>query len=849
LVLNQPKKLKSALKTAPVLPEDSTDDFHFFHPETDSRIDMNGESELSSSRQALLLLALLTDNPNSGPEQLLRVLHQKPNIVGKNKGKNRNKDNFLDYLVDKTVQLDQMQSNADIQSSKNKEELNDKEIVSKIGDTTAQNIVSFAKIRRSNLENSDSQTKKILQDAETNMKQNRQILGQQRYVVPTEDKEIEKNQKSKNNELSESLRKQLQILRSKDEISDQNSEDIIFALLQLQKGKFPTSKKEISNNLNELLKKEISELTHEEIAVTLSFEMEILTRVNDEKEKINSLEEKVLLLAEKIHKLGFYFINAKLRNVLDPLMLHMSGVNFCLVHTPPQLQMLANLSTSMQSIATSLPVVQVLPSISSGIPFGSGVSFFAQAINFGGASLGAAFSLGGERSPGVNVAGSTLKPKKTKILREKSKKKVIFQSQGGGGSSNKSESRGKQKAIILPVAPKPKERIVKVPTAKKTKKPKSTPVPSRQKKREVSIFTARRTPKSKVSLPIPKKPKVEHTPQPRIKNRSRNERKTHISNSEQQLQIESATTSTSFNKKLDQTFKKKHKQELTTKTKVAFSQSQVTSTPRQQTESSRKHNQFKKATKNDQTQSKSEVKKKAVRATSRQRTQSNPAKEARSVKETKKAPAISSKNKTTENKTKSEQIKLTKTKKNSKVNIGKTDKKMEIRQVVKKKKVKEVRVTQEQSTTARLVETPTKTIEENLTTLTTALVGGALFKTAKNIIPSQDLEVNKLTTDTIEATENSSTQGTKLDEIITPNARKHAEYGRGHGDGSSKMKAKNKVSAKKTDKVLTATMRSLPTNAMVDVSDSFNTAREVKMWAYEALAHPKLMERYYATAA
>jgi hypothetical protein len=296
-----------------------------------------------------------------------------------------------------------------------------------------------------------------------------------------------------------------------------------------------------------------------------------------------------------------------------------------------------------------------------------------------------------------------------------------------------------------------------------------------------------------------------------------------------------ATTTASFSKRLEQVFQEKQVAEVRKKQQV---------------------------------KPQSEMRTNVVTAPARRDIQSKPVATAHSVKETKQTPAITSSNKTAEKRTKVEQIKPTETKSQikktkvlspeaeiqvqqikAKVNIRTQEEVSVAKEVVKQKQVKEVRATQEQSIPTQANKPTAETTNENLVTITAALVGGALFESAKRIIPIQAQETVSPTLAT-EHTDALLTSDTQLDVVGNLLARRHAEYGQGRGGGSvTKKKTRAKTPVQTTDRVMTASMRSLPTNAMIDVSDSFNTAREVKMWAQEALAHPKLIARYYATAA
>jgi hypothetical protein len=636
--------------------------------------------------------------------------------------------------------------------------------------------------------------------------------------------------------------------------------------------------KDLENFISQIAQKPLVELQHDEIAVILSAQMEKMTGSQDAVVS-DPTRQLIADLTKQLNDHGHYFFNMDFSEHHDKDTYH--GVlitlpdgtvhfDLCLIHTPAIDLQLANLSfeLSIPSVPTlSVPALSGFPEALSGVvSLGQGLPLFAQAFAFSGASLGTVFS-GSERSSITTSGGSTTKPKTPEAPTRKSKPQVIFQSSGGSGSRNTNEN-GKERNVTPPVMPKPKERIVKTPSLKKPEKPKSVPVPSlsRPKHRETPIFVARSASAPTVSRPITKerkstpliisKPKVERVPrivlQPRIVNQSGNERKASSLTSSGSARKETvsrgatqstrrvsevpvATTTASFYKRLEQVFQEKQVAEVRKKQQV---------------------------------KPQSEMRTNVVTAPARRDIQSKPVATAHSVKETKQTPAITSSNKTAEKRTKVEQIKPTETKSQikktkvlspeaeiqvqqikAKVNIRTQEEVSVAKEVVKQKQVKEVRATQEQSIPTQANKPTAETTNENLVTITAALVGGALFESAKRIIPIQAQETVSPTLAT-EHTDALLTSDTQLDVVGNLLARRHAEYGQGRGGGSvTKKKTRAKTPVQTTDRVMTASMRSLPTNAMIDVSDSFNTAREVKMWAQEALAHPKLIARYYATAA
>ena len=75
--------------------------------------------------------------------------------------------------------------------------------------------------------------------------------------------------------------------------------------------------------------------------------------------------------------------------------------------------------------------------------------------------------------------------------------------------------------------------------------------------------------------------------------------------------------------------------------------------------------------------------------------------------------------------------------------------------------------------------------------------------------------------------------------------RKKSENSQGVGRGGKQSHhASDTVQA--SSALQRTTLRALPTTSTIDVSDSFNLARDIKMWIREAQMYPRLLEQYYA---
>jgi hypothetical protein len=682
-----------------------------------------------------------------------------------------------------------------------------------------------AKLKRSNQKSKRDKKKDPLEDF---------FSSNKRRLEPEKRERIKKGRKQFTEEFAAEL-------KNKRQTNTTDPKQMLEGLLAFHDVELPQN---LDSYITQLAQKPIVELSHKEIAVVLSAQMERMTRAQNSG-NIDTVDQLTIDLTTKLNDHGHFFFNMDFNEHHDKdtyhgvlITLPDGSVHFdlCLIHTPGIDLQLANMSfnLSVPSIPTfSVPAVGLTEAFGGIGALSQGVSLFAQAFAFGVASTGAVFS-GGERKAGGQSGGSVARPKTAEAAREVSKPNVIFQSSGGG-------SRRERKATSS-VQPKPKiqERPASTPLTRKTEKPKVTLVspPSRSKPREVPIFTAipsrkvrRETfstakPKQKERSTVIPKPTVEKIPriavQRRIINAFGTERKTsqRVATSHSRTEFNTSSSKThqkstevrttiasgSFAKRLEQVFQTKSRQRVIS-TPVEILQS--TSGP---------------------AHSKTETK---------------------TAKQQEKTDTIPT-GKSTEKKTR--------------VNVRKqivpqpiTQKTMRVRQIQAKQIVSEKKQrVQVQEARARESEKEESTevvgsvdvqqnANENIVSGMATLVGGAVIEVAKRVANTR----NDIETPTEGATATmSETQYEEAEVVDAMLARKHAEYGQRHGGSpSAKKKTNTRSAVQNTDKVMTASMRSLPTNAMIDVSDSFNTAREVKMWAQEALAHPKLIERYYATTA
>jgi len=690
------------------------------------------------------------------------------------------------------------------------------------------------------------------------------------------------------------FRAELQKLRQEHQLDPNNpnvQQAYIHALNKVHSGVFsPEQIKIFLQELPDLAETPLENLSHEQVAMILSSEMEISSRGQQIKAPA---DEVIVNLAHQLNERGLFYINRPIGVGHDKTILHGTfligpdGLAFdlCGTCTPLQsIQFQSMLSTSLPLPTPAVPTFSPsfgIPNLLESLPaVGSGIPLLAQAFAFAGAGIGTVFS-GGERRAGVKSSKVSTKPKTPETSPKTSKPRVIFQSSGGG---NRSERK-----TTPPIQPKSKEHTAKTQLPKKSEKPKAAFVPPvfRPKTREVPIFTSQHESVPKVSRPITKekrvvppavsKLKVERVPrivlQPKILGRSGSERKVanmphgeSVTSGFTQTQTRRkeapfARTSASFSKRLEQVFQAKTSQRAAVKqaeSKASFSWSESSHTASQKTEHRTQHKNVGVVQTQSRVESQTEKVAKAMTAPTEvsKPTTAYSKTEQKTTKATfqRVVPPIT---------THHEKIhEATTVKAASKKNTGPVTQEeirathIQAKQVTPEKKQrvqvqealeKQTRKDVEETSVATSAEAPQNT-SENIVGGVATLVGGAVIEAAKLI--NYPRAETSITTEQ-KSTETNSPQSPEVDVVDALRARKHAEYGQGRGGGGSSQKKKTttKVSIQQTDKVLTASMRSLPTNAMIDVSDSFNTAREVKMWAQEALAHPKLIERYYATAA
>lgn len=616
----------------------------------------------------------------------------------------------------------------------------------------------------------------------------------------------------------------------------------------------------------ELAVKDSTELSHEEIAFLLSVAFERSTS-----SQASVADAQLDAKVAELNEAGLFYFNMDFYDVHDPNTFHGAFAtlsdgsvifDWCPIHTPPLAAQLSNLSLSLPTAplpTVALPPLGLTEALGGAATFGQGLPLLAQAFAFGGASLGSILSSSGERSSGMRPAGSAPKPERAAITRKKTRSRVIFPSPGRG-SATKQETRSQKKITVRTLKPRPKERAVKRPTKKQieTAKLRPTAAPALPKKNEIQIVVAQRreAPKAvraikkekKPASPKPIKPPAErakhpasqlHAPprptrsaKPKLSPSRELSRKaptvSGLAPSRRRVrEIPKVIVPVSFAKRLERVFQVKRTRAVSlhrVEAKITAIQSQLKSTDRHQTALRKAQKLVKVVRKHEQARSLSEFHTKSLSAPAQRATKKVRRTIKQTAKEISRVPAISARSTKSEKKTKVQPTLRSETKKQAKKAVATAPPAL-----------------------AHAHESSTKT-EKNLLTVAVALVGAALFETAKRVAPSASQELSKSTTATIDTVPAVPTQDAQAPVVEGSRARTHAEHGHGRGGSTTKKRTQAEKTTQQADPVLLATMQNSPSSALIDVSDSFNTAREVKMWAQEAAAYPKLMQRYYAKA-
>lgn len=663
-----------------------------------------------------------------------------------------------------------------------------------------------------------------------------------RRLDPVKREQIKQGRKQFTDQFADSLRKKRQV----------NSTDpklMLEGLLAFHNVEMP---KNLKNFISRIAQKPLIELQHDEIAIILSAQMEIITRTQAET-TIDQTGQLIADLTKQLNDHGHYFFNMDFSEHHDKDTYH--GVlialpdgtvqfDLCLIHTPAIDLQLANLSFELSIPSAPSFSISTLSGLTETL--GESIPLFAQALAFDGVS---SVISGGEETNNTKAGGSIAQPKSSKTLRKVFKPKVIYQASMSGS--------GGEKKLANPIKNKsePKSKIQKrvaIALPKKIEKPKAAPQSSvsRSKPREIPVYIARPKPQRRVSKlvkkekkvapPLAEKLTVKHVPKPivkpRIVSRSRIDQKIPVSRSVQQSQTKHDVTPslnqvrsrvvtgkevpTLSTRRIEQSFPTRANRRVTTRPvthAVTIVRLETSKIARRQTI----RRSYQRKTDVAQTQhrahSQLEHASKTVTIPAHQENRVKPTTSTKIIKKELKTP----------------------------VRLAHTP---------IEKKVGKKEVIKQSPLVVKAAVTSSNQVKES-TANKTGLLSGVLFEASiqssiiQNQFSDKSVLVIKKSKDVIQKKEANS-----ISSILSSKNSDFGQSRRGRDGAKNAKQKKKKLSFKtsdtdsiKTEQVLTATMRSLPINTIFDVSDSFNTAREVKMWAQEAMAHPKLMEKYYST--
>jgi len=529
LILEKPDQLRQVLQTTES-PLESRNSFELVHPTATQSIEIGEGGYLMQEKLSLLILALLIDDSESGPEQLLRFIYKepaeesqthKPKFWQRKEKKKKKEKPFLDKLVDLTTSQSELARKAAEEVDGSTEKFPSSEFVTKIAATMLNQERSLA------METAKNGT--LPEELVESLNNQRTILNQMKYAVPKnkpeldDDPELEKDKK-KNTSETDRIRKRRDItlylsenikidraLHHQDN-QDPKPDDHLYAFLLYQKGEYPLEKIGAFKTLVfQATKKPLHDLSHEEIAIILSMEMEITTRPINENESLilSASELEVVQTAQELHEYGLFYINAKLSDAHDSMALHMSGGELCLAHTPMQIQMMENIASQMQ-VATAqlqLPAANMASGLSSVSGFaeifggigalGQGIPLLAQGLSFVGGAGTEQISHSKDSSP-----RRPNKPKAQEVI--KSKPNVVFQSSPSGFGEEakprvptKKKPRLKAKSVSKP---KIKRIHTKVDPFNEVKKTKPTQLPKTVEKSKASSLLPTLTKTNKVPI-------------------------------------------------------------------------------------------------------------------------------------------------------------------------------------------------------------------------------------------------------------------------------------------------------------------------------------------------------------
>jgi hypothetical protein len=634
---------------------------------------------------------------------------------------------------------------------------------------------------------------------------------------------------------------------------------------------------------SQLAKKDILEMSHEEIAFLLSIDFEKSTDPTEHTTENEVWCNKV----KELNDAGLFYFNMDFYQVHDPNTFHGAFItlpdgtlsfDWCPVHTPPLALQLSSISIptpSAFSLPVSFPGLEMLSAIGN---LGQGLALVSQATALTGVSLAGSFLEGENFGSGKSDKkdDGDGKERESKSKKPAQKPILVFPSLSRSADVKSTRTKEKEQSsqpskpkLEKPIKAKPKPKKKKTrpastlvsTTVKKVAKEKPTPKPRKTEKKVVVVpkvkskkETAKPTkkkkklkktaevPQKKVEVkPVPlptKKPEPQATPISENKPKS----KKPIQKSKPAVPAEKppqkrTVTPAAPRPRLRRIYNSSdfllRRIEKAIESK---SSEKVVAKPAQEKVSSSQSEQVSSSSKQEKTKAAPVIKQKEKQAET-------------PVAEEKKQTDVVSKQ---EQKVAEKPVEQEKVKETAQPDNDAT---------TQKEEVVEEHTEFADSEIATDVETLAETNEsENAFTTAAQLAVGTVFETAKRVWNIQPLK-NSVESEVVLSGSPADPEqpSTKEGEVNARLLRKRAEYGgrRGGsgstGDTSTKKKQKvtplvqpkksNKIEKKETTQ--SVAMLRLADDKNVDMTDSFSIMINVKSWVNQALDHPKLMQEYY----
>jgi hypothetical protein len=302
-------------------------------------------------RASLVALALLTEHiPNSGFGQLVDFLYTHETKRTSRKKTPPPLDWAAEYFTEKIGFLKDQQE----QKNRRKEAGTLKEIT-----TLEEWVASFGHmttIAAHHLEQQpdNKQSRKQVYDT---LNIPKQFLNNKRYQISVPQEHIV----ALNQKLSIQLQHDLRQARSQTPFTSLKQSVLVHVLAQIHQGEFTQAVVEsFYTSLPKMAQQPLESLSHEQIVLILSSEMEIMSRPQSDQKRA-ATDSITLALAQQLHTTyGFYYINGTFGSEHTALALHgvfglHGAFDMCMIHTPIQFDLMSNALANLQSIPLLAP--------------------------------------------------------------------------------------------------------------------------------------------------------------------------------------------------------------------------------------------------------------------------------------------------------------------------------------------------------------------------------------------------------------------------------------------------------------------------------------------------------------